>query len=339
MHGDLQEASLAFLPRGAVVLAPLSGFGDLPFRRIARASGMQYAFAPMVDASALAIGSKRTQRIAERGEEEDWFGVQIVGADPERIARSAEWLTSLRPDVMDLNMGCPAPKVRRKGQGCAMLEHPELVGRCVRAMTQATDVPVTVKARLTPEGAAAPIIEVVQAAADSGASAATVHARTPRQRYGGPVQLDVLAEIVRASPIPVIGNGGVYSRWHYEQMMCDVRPYAVMVAGGVIGNPWLFRSLTGESPWPDGLPEKPVADAPPTLEELVGAIRSQVAETVAFYGQESGYPRTRKLIIRYLKGRGFPSTARVAASHVSSQADLDELAKILLACRPPLPRF
>ncbi len=321
------------------MLAPLSGFGDLPFRRIARASGMRYAFAPMVDASALAIGSKRTQRIAERGDEEDWFGVQIVGADPGKIARSAEWLAGLHPDVMDLNMGCPAPKVRRKGQGCALLEHPDLVGRCVRAMTQACDVPVTVKARLTPEGTAGPIIEVVRAAAENGAVAATVHARTPRQRYGGPVHLEVLAEIVRSSPIPVIGNGGVYSRWHHEQMMRDVRPYAVMVAGGVIGNPWLFRSLAGDSPWPDGPPDDPVPDPPPTLEELVETIRSHVQETVAFYGRESGYPRTRKLIIRYLKGRGFPSTARVAASRVSSPEDLDALAKLLLSGRAPLARF
>ena len=333
------DAPLPFLPPGAVVLAPLSGFGDLPFRRIARSCGMRYGFAPMVDASALAIGSRRTQRIAHRGEEEGWFGVQIVGADPERIARSAEWLAGLRPDVMDLNMGCPAPKVRRKGQGCAMLEHPDLVGRCVRAMVEASDVPVTVKARLTAEGTADPIVEVIRAAAGSGARAATVHARTPRQRYGGPVQLEVLAEIVQASPVPVIGNGGVYSRWHHEQMMRDARPYAVMVAGGAIGNPWLFRSLSGEDPWRGALPERPVADEPPTLEELVLAIRSHVSETVAFYGRESGYPRTRKLIIRYLKGRGFPATARVAASRVSSREDLDALCSLLLGCRSPLPRF
>jgi tRNA-dihydrouridine synthase B len=339
MHGNPSDFHLPFLPPGAVVLAPLSGFGDLPFRRIARASGMRYAFAPMVDASALAIGSKRTQRIAERGEEEEWFGVQIVGADPDKIARSVEWLAGLRPDVMDLNMGCPAPKVRRKGQGCAMLEHPELVGRCVKAMVGASDVPVTVKARLTPEGTATPVIDVIRAAAGNGAVAATVHARTPRQRYGGPVQLEVLREIVDASPVPVIGNGGVYSRWHHEQMMRTVRPHAVMVAGGVIGNPWLFRNLVGESPWPDGLPAEAVPDPPPALEELVEAIRSHVQETVAFYGRESGYQRTRKLVIRYLKGRGFPSTTRVAASRVSSQEDLDALCRLLLGCRPPLPRF
>lgn len=333
------QARLPFLPPGAVVLAPLSGFGDLPFRRAARRLDMRFAYAPMVDASALAIGSKRTQRIAERGEEEDWFGAQVVGADPAKVARAVEWLDGLGPDVIDLNLGCPAPKVRKKGQGCAMLEQPDLVRACVRAMTGASSVPITVKARLTPEAEAGPVLDVIRAAADGGAAAATVHARTPRQRYGGPVHREVLAQIIEDSPIPVIGNGGVYSRWHLEQMKRDARPYAVMVAGGTIGNPWLFRHLDGPPPWGDGpMPPEPVRDPAPGIEEFVDVIVTHVRETAAFYGEESGYSRTRKLILRYLKGRGFPSATRVAASRISSAGDVENLARTLLACRPPLPR-
>jgi tRNA-dihydrouridine synthase B len=331
------RTQLPFLPRGSVVLAPLSGFGDLPFRRIARRLGMRLAFAPMVDASALAIGSPRTKRIAERGDEEDWFGAQVVGADPAKIARAVEWLDGLEPDVIDLNVGCPAPKVRRKGQGCAMLERPELVRECVRAMTGSTSAPVTVKARLTPEGTAEPILEVIQAAADGGASAVTVHARTPRQRYGGPVHLDVLARVVEASPLPVIGNGGVYSRWHYEQMLDTARPYAVMVAGGTIGNPWLFKHLGGPAPWGNGpAPAEPVPDPPPDLDEFVDVLSEHVRRTVEFYGDRSGYPRTRKLVVRYLKGRGFPRAARQAGARICSADDLESLARTLRKSRPPI---
>jgi nifR3 family TIM-barrel protein len=301
---------------------------------------MVHAFAPMVDASALAIGSRRTRRIAERGDDEGWFGVQIVGNDPGKIVRSAEWLSMLGPDVMDLNIGCPAPKVRRKGQGCAMLESPGLVSDCVRAMAGASPVPVTVKVRLTPDAIPGPVLEVIRAAADAGAAAATVHARTPRQRYGGPVHLGVLAEIIRRSPIPVIGNGGIYSRWHHEQMMQEVSPYAVMVAGGTIGNPWLFERLRGPSPWADGsLPAEPVPDPAPTLEEFARILVEHVRQTVEFYGEDSGYARTRKLVIRYLRGRGFSRSIRVTASRLSSAGDLEALARALIASRPPLPRF
>ncbi len=335
---DMPE--LSFLPRGAVVLAPLSGYGDLPFRRISRRFGMRYAFAPMVDASALSIGSHRTERIAERGEEEDWFGVQVVGNDPDKIASACERIVPLRPDVVDLNLGCPAPKVRRKGQGCSMLDDPDLVHACVRAMCASTEVPATVKMRLTGRATAGPVLEVIHCAADAGARAVTVHARPPRQKYGGPVHLDVLAEIVALSPVPVIGNGGIYSRWHMEQMRRLVRPYAFMVARGAMGNPWLFAHLEGPDPWQGGeLPAEPVPDPAPGTEELIDVIVEHVETTVEHHGRHLGYARTRKLVLRYLKGRGATVQARHVASRLGSREDLDALCALLRTCPVPLARF
>lgn len=331
---------LDFLPAGAVVLAPLSGYGDLPFRRTCRQFGMMYAFAPMVDASALAIGSRRTRRIAERGPEEEWFGVQVVGNNPEKIAAACEWLETLEPDVVDLNLGCPAPKVRRKGQDCAMLDFPDLVHQCVETMVQVTHRPVTVKTRLTASATAEPVIEVARAAAEAGARAMTVHARPPRQRYGGPVHLEVLAEIIRGCPIPVIGNGGIYSRYHLEQMRRIANPHAFMVARGAMGAPWLFAHLEGPDPWEGGtLPEEPVADPPPTPQELVRVIREHAEATVEYHGRERGYARNRKLVLRYLKGRGLPSETRVAASHLETREDLEDLCGMIRAAPRILGRF
>jgi len=293
----------------------------------------------MVDASALAIGSPRTWRIVDRGEEEAWFGVQVVGNDPGRIARAAERLSTLRPTVMDLNLGCPAPKVRRKGQGCSLVEHPDLVASCVRAMAGASSAPVTVKMRLTPEATAAPVIEAIRSAADAGAVAATVHGRTPRQHYGGPVHLDVLAEIVRASPVPVIANGGIHSRWHLERMVREVRPHAVMLASGVIGNPWLFGALEGPPPWGDGpLPADPWPDPTPSPGELAEVLVEHVEATVDHHGRSLGYARSRKLVLRYLKGRGLPASLRTMASRLSSRQDLDGIARAILGCASLRPR-
>jgi tRNA-dihydrouridine synthase B len=309
-----------------VVLAPLSGYGDLPYRRMCRRCGMRHAFAPMVDASALAIGSKRTERIAERGAEEEWFGVQLVGGDPERIAAACEKVRRWRPDVVDLNAGCPAPKIRRKGQGCALVGDPERVARCVAAMVERCAAPVTVKTRLDPSATAGPVLEVIAAAAGAGAAAVTVHARAPRQKYGGPVHLDVLAEIVERASVPVIGNGGIYSRWHLERMRRIVDPYAFMVARGTMGNPWLFQHLDGPDPWHGReLPGEPVADPPPTAAELAGMVLEHVEATVELYGAERGFARTRKLVARYLKGRGLPGHLRVRASRIRDREDVVSL--------------
>jgi tRNA-dihydrouridine synthase len=150
--------------------------------------------------------------------------------------------------------------------------------------------------------------------------------------------METLAEIVARSPIPVIGNGGVYSRWHRDEMVDRVRPYAIMVAGGAIGNPWLFARLSGPPPWPGARPAAPVPDPAPPLEEFIAAVREHVEETVRYYGERSGFPRTRKLILRYLKGRGFPREVKLAVSRLGSRPDLDELLRIMLSCRVPLLR-
>ena len=300
-------------PADALIMAPLSGFTDLAYRRAAYRCGCRYAFTEMVDAASLAYANGNGELLLKRGSEEEFLAVQLVGADEELLKRACEKLNSREFSLLDFNLGCPVPKVVKKGAGAALGQNIDHALRCFRAIAANSEFTLTAKMRILDENDPAPTLELCAGLVDAGAKALTIHGRTRAHFYTGAVSFQVIKAVKDAFPdIPVIANGGVNSRESYNIMRQETGCSRVMLAQGIMGNPWLFRELTGNCP-------------PPTLEEWKSIVKYHVCEMIALYGEASAMRQARKIVHDYLKGRGFPAALRAGASGLSTLADLDDL--------------
>lgn len=308
-------------PENALVMAPLSGFTDLPYRRSVRRHGGFFAFAEMIDAASLAHTPERGMALALRGPEEEFLGVQLVGADTEWLKRSCDELNKKEFSLLDFNLGCPVAKVVKKGAGAALGRKVETALKCFELLTKYSRFPVTAKFRILTHDDPGPTVELARGLAELGARALTVHGRTLEDFYSGPVRADVISavrEAVAPYGIPVIANGGVRDRETYDALRRDSGCSRVMLAQGAMGNPWLFDSLLNDAP-------------PPTLDEWKLEVRTHVSEMVELYGEKSALRQARKIIHDYLKGRGFAAEFRNRASLLST---FDEFEKWLDAALP-----
>ena len=300
-------------PENALILAPLSGFTDLPYRRSARRHGAFYAFAEMVDAASLAHTPERGLALAKRGEEEEFLGVQVVGAEHEWLKRSCDELNARDFSLLDFNLGCPVAKVVKKGAGAALGRHIDAALECFELLTRHSRFPVTAKFRILTHDDPAPTVELARGLAELGARSLTVHGRTLEDFYTGPVRADIISavrEAVAPYGVPVIANGGVRDRATYDALRRESGCSRIMVAQGAMGNPWLFDEIVNNAP-------------PPTLEEWKLEVRTHVSEMVDLYGERSALRQARKIIHDYLKGRGFAATYRSRASLLSTFAEFE----------------
>jgi tRNA-dihydrouridine synthase B len=291
-------------PENALILAPLSGFTDLPYRRSARRHGAIFTFAEMVDAASLAHTPERGLALTERGAEEEFLGVQVVGAEHEWLKRSCDELNAREFSLLDFNLGCPVAKVVKKGAGAALGRHIDAALKCFKLLTRYSRFPVTAKFRILAHDDPAPTVELALGLAQLGAKALTVHGRTLEDFYTGPVRADIIAavrEAVAPYGVPVIANGGVRDRATCEALRKDSGCSRIMVAQGAMGNPWLFDEIVNNAP-------------PPTLEEWKEEVHTHVFEMVGLYGEKSALRQARKIIHDYLKGRGFAAVYRNRAS-------------------------
>ena len=299
-------------PEDAVIMAPLSGFTDLAYRRTARRCGCRFAFTEMVDAASLAYANGGGEALLLRGEDETFLAVQLVGAEEELLRRACEKLNRRRFDLLDLNLGCPVPKVVRKGAGAALGRNIDKALRCFETLARESRFPLTAKLRILDADDPAPTLALCAGLRDLGARALTIHGRTMQSFYSGRVSFEVIRAVREALPeIPVIANGGVNSPETCRIIRRETGCSRVMLAQGIMGNPWLFREIAG-------------GDAP-TLEEWRETVRFHVREMIALYGEPSAMRQARKIVHDYLKGRGFPSFLRAEASGLSSAAELDRL--------------
>ena len=229
--------------RPLYLLAPLAGFTDLPFRSVVKKFGVDLTVSEMISANALAYGSHKTQAMLDKSPQETPYSVQIAGSDPEIIRRAVEVINAREGiDIIDLNAGCPVPKVTNNGQGSALLKDPDALMRAIEAIRAASDKPMTsVKMRLgfTEKNHVA----LAQACEAAGADFVAVHGRTRTGRYKAPVDYDAIAEVKQAVSIPVIANGDIDSpakaRWVLEHTGCD----GVMIGRAAVGNPWIFQQI------------------------------------------------------------------------------------------------
>ena len=314
---------------GANLLAPLAGYSDEPFRRVCRKTGCFYAFTPLVDAQAVVHAKDRNRTLLHRGEGEPWLGVQLLGSVPAVLAEAARRLRDSDFQVLDFNLGCPVPKVYKRGAGAALLENPDLATACVAALASASDIPVTAKIRVLDSGDPSATVRFCERLTSAGVSALTIHGRVREQYYSGPVDTDCIRAVREALPVPVIANGGVFTGHDARLLRQTTGCSRIMVARGAIGNPWVFREV-----------DNPEA-APPSHAEVCSCLEEQLRGMIDLYGETIAMRTGRKVIAAYLKGRGTPRSMRWNAMQLTRTVEFDRFLRQLRSLRDdrePCPR-
>ncbi|MFK7824461.1 MAG: tRNA dihydrouridine synthase DusB [Oligoflexales bacterium] len=233
------------IPENPIMLAPLAGVSDHPFRRVCQILGADLTYVEMISATALTYNSKRTLDMLCRHESEQVLGVQVTSRTSDEMAKAVEIMNPYPFDTVDINMGCPVKKVVKSGCGSAILKDPERVYQTTLAACQNTDKPVSVKIRLGWDHQNLTWREVSQAAQAAGAKWLTVHGRTRSDSYGDPVNLEKIAELKNGLDIPVIGNGNLFSQMDAALMKRATKVDGLMVSRGALGNPWVFQEIKG----------------------------------------------------------------------------------------------
>ena len=308
-------------PENALIMAPLAGFTDLAYRRAAYRGGCRYAFTEMVDAASLAYANGGGEALLQRGDDEPFLAVQLVGAEPELLKRACGKLNLKNFDLLDFNLGCPVPKVVRKGAGAALGQQIDMAHRCFAVLARESRFQLTAKMRILDAVDPSPTLELCAGLIESGAKALTIHGRTRENFYTGNVSFDVIRAVREKFPeIPVIANGGVKSLETYREMREKSSCSRVMLAQGIMGNPWLFRELEANMP------------QPPALNEWKEMVELHVRDMVLIYGEASAMRQSRKIVHDYLKGRGFPAALRSEASMLTF---FDDLLRLLDKAKNP----
>ena len=307
------------------LLAPLAGITDGPFRRICREMGAGLVYSEMVSAKGLWFKDKNTGRLLEILDGEEPVAYQIFGHEPEIMAFAAEKLAGRSNAILDINMGCPVPKVVKNGEGSALMKNPQLVFDIVEAAVKCAGKPVTVKIRAGWDEKSVNAVEVAGAAAAAGAAAVAVHARTREQFYSGRADRAVISAVRRAVSIPVIGNGDVTDGASALSMMEETGCDFVMVGRGALGNPWIFRELNAAY-LGDELPP------PPSLEEKKRVMLRHFRDTLSLKGEYAAVREMRKHVGWYLKGQPGSAAFRGMVNGITEAAALED-AIMNLGCR------
>lgn len=309
--------------KGRALLAPMAGVTDLPFRELCVSFGAACVVTEMVSAKALTFSDRKSDALMELSPEERPAAIQLFGDDPETLAQAARLAVLHQPDFIDLNMGCPAPKIAGNGSGSALMKNPELCGRIVAAVKAAVDVPVTVKIRKGWDSRSVNAVEVARICADAGADLVTVHARTREQMYTPPADWDVIRQVKQAVSIPVIGNGDVVDARSAARMLEQTGCDAVMVGRGALGNPWIFSQINAYLEHGLPIPE-------PGVNERIRVLLRHIRSLCDYKGEFLGMREARKHVGWYLKGMRGAAGFRREAGALETYAQLERLTQEIL---------
>ena len=301
-----------------LVLGPMAGVTDLPFRLLCKEQGAGLLCMEMVSAKGIYYNNKNTEQLLAIDEREHPVSLQLFGSDPEIMSEMAKKIEERPFDILDINMGCPVPKVVNNGDGSALMKNPVLAGKIIEKTARAIKKPVTVKIRKGFDDAHINAVEMAKVAEASGAAAIAVHGRTREQYYSGRADWDIIRQVKEAVKIPVIGNGDILTPEDAirmeEQTGCD----GFMIARGAQGNPWIFAQILHYFKTGEHLPK-------PTAEEMVQMMLRHAKMQLAFKGDYTGIREIRKHAAWYTAG--YPNAARLrsAINEVESYEQLEEL--------------
>lgn len=302
----------------AAALAPMAGVADRAYRYICKEFGACYVVSEMVSSKGICYSDKKTHELLTVTDYENPMGIQLFGDDPDFMARATEQAMQYNPQIIDINMGCPVPKVAGNGCGSALMRTPEIAYKVVCAVVKASNVPVTVKIRKGWDDDNVNAVSFAQLMESAGAAAITVHGRTTKQMYKPPVDLDIIKAVKQSVSIPVIGNGGIISpidaKKMYDYTGCDL----VMVGQSSYGKPYIFKQiehylLTGEI-----LPE-------PSVGERLALMLRHIEMIVKFKGEKSGMREARKHAAWYIHGANGAAAFRNACGKLTTLDDLKRL--------------
>lgn len=303
-----------------VILAPMAGVTDLPFRLLCREQGAGLICMEMVSAKAISFHNRNTEALLETAPQEHPVSLQLFGSDPEIISEMAAYIEERPFDILDLNMGCPVPKVTGNGEGSALMREPKLVEQIITKTVRAIKKPVTVKIRKGFTENEVNAVEIARIAEASGASAIAVHGRTREQYYSGTADWDIIRQVKEAVKIPVIGNGDVDSPEKAEKMLTQTGCDGVMIGRAARGNPWIFHQISAY------LKEGIILPGPAPQEVYTMMLRHARMQ-LDYKGVYTGIREMRKHISWYTAG--YPNSARLraAVNEVESYEQLEELLK------------
>lgn len=306
-------------------LGPMAGVTDAAFRRICREYGLELSYSEMVSSRALIYGDKKTKELLEMHDFDRPFGIQLFGSEPKAMARAAEILDrDYDYDILDINMGCPTPKIVKNGDGSALMKNPVLAGEIVSAVRNATNKPVTVKIRLGWDDDSKNYLSFAKHMEESGAEAITVHGRTKEQQYSGIADWDAIGEVKKAVNVPVIGNGDIFTLHDAISKFEDYGVDGIMIARGARGNPFLVRSIA------DYFRTGNRNEYHPSDEEIAAVMQKHFDYLVEYKGEYRALLEIRKHGGWYLKGRYGGAKLKEKLFKVSSRNEFDTvLAEIL----------
>ncbi len=303
----------------SAALAPMAGVADRAFRELCVEYGASYVVSEMVSSKGLTMSDRKSKELLLLSEKERPAAAQIFGSDPEIMAKSAVKCLCYKPDAIDINMGCPAPKIAGNGGGAALSKYPELAERIMRAVKNAVDIPVTVKIRLGWDKNSVNCVEMAEQAERAGMSAVTVHGRTRQQMYAPPVDKKMIAEVKKSVGIPVIANGDIVDGLTAAEMLEETNCDFLMVGRGALGRPWVFSQINAYLEHGVILPEPPIS-------EQMRVMVKHVKRICEYKGERVGTREARKHAAWYIKGIRGAAQYRQKMVALESIEQLEEMA-------------
>lgn len=305
---------------GHASLAPMAGVADRAFRELCVGYGASYVVSEMISSKGVSLGDRKSKQLMQLSEMERPAGVQIFGSDPEIMAESVKTVLEVQPQFVDINMGCPAPKIAGNGGGASLMRNPELAERIVAAVKNACgEIPVTVKIRAGWDFDTINAVEMAKRAENAGAAAVTVHGRTRQQMYAPPVNHEIIAEVKKAVSIPVVGNGDITDGISAAKMLEDTNCDFLMVGRGALGRPWVFQQINAYLNEGRILPEPPVS-------ERMRVMLNHIQMLCTYKGERVGIREARKHAAWYTKGIRGAAQYRRELGMLESISQLEEIA-------------
>ncbi|NLP35596.1 MAG: tRNA dihydrouridine synthase DusB [Clostridiales bacterium] len=303
---------------GNLFLGPMAGVTDLPFRILCKEKGADLVFTEMVSAKGILYNSKNTESLLAIAEMERPAAVQLFGSDPDIIADMAKRIEERNFDILDINMGCPVPKVVKNKEGSALMLNPPLIGEIVRKVSRAINKPVTIKIRAGFTSDCINAVEVAKIAEENGAAAVTVHARTREQYYRGKADWEIIRQVKEAVSIPVVGSGDVFTPEDAKGMLKQTNCDAIMIARGARGNPWIFEQIKSYLATGTYSPK-------PHFEEIRDTILRHAKLSIENKGEYTGIREMRKHVSWYTAGYPQSAKLRNQVNEIESLQDLQQL--------------